>query len=102
MAADADERGRGLSLAVETIFFSEYRLDMGIPFASTEAIPIVFPAGRMEWSQQEFFARVASLAGLAIGPAGAPDEIENFISLERTVRYRRPRMSDLAHWLRRS
>jgi hypothetical protein len=100
MSASADERGYGLSLAVETIFFTQYGLDMGVPFAPKDAMPIVFPVRRPGLARQEVLTRAASLAGLVIGPAGAPEQIENFIALEESARYRRLRRSDLAAWLR--
>ena len=101
MSARTDNRSRGLFLAVQTIFFNEYSLDMGVPYARRGALPIVFPDQKHQAKQSHgTFMRAASLAGLIIGPAGAPRQVEKFIALEEAVRTRQLRKDDLADWYR--
>jgi hypothetical protein len=100
MSARIDHRSRALFLAVRTTLFDQYGLDMGVPFR-LRALAIVFPDQRWQSGRgREMLARAASLAGLIIGPAGAPEHVEKFIALEETARGRRLRTADLTDWLK--
>src|SRR5262249_3139162 len=102
MSVRTDERSRGLFLAVQTILGNQYTLDMGVPYSQSSALPVVFPDRKQRAGlDQETLMRAASLAGLIIGPAGAPQQVEKFIALEEAARERPLRRADLADWLRR-
>jgi hypothetical protein len=101
MSARTDERSHGLSLAVQTTFVNEYSLDTGVPYARLGAMPIVFPDRKPQAGRgRETLMRAASLAGLMIGPAGAPQQVEKFIGLEEAARQHRLQRADLADWLK--
>jgi hypothetical protein len=101
MLARMSGRRDALSRAVQTTLHDQYTLDTGVPYPRTDAMPIVFPDRQPEAGpRREFLTRAASLAGLIIGPGGAPRQIEKFIALEETARQRRLKRAELADWLR--
>lgn len=97
MWADTDA---GLSLAIRTSFLNEFNLDAGVPYIASKSMPIVFmETTTPDGVDLESRMRAASLAGLAIGPAGQPELVEAFIELTKVAQQRRLGRADLVSWL---
>jgi len=100
MWATSDAKGGGIALAIRTALLNEYQLDMGVPYVSSATTPMLFlDRTPSDLETLEALIRAASIAGLAIGPTGRPELIEEFIHLGDVAHERRLRRADLQKWL---